>query len=79
MNWKNFYSRNYAPAPTPAANEVIRDALDLLRQRDLRLADLKKEVAIGIAQADRGETAPWDADEIKAEGRKLLAARRKPA
>jgi len=30
----------------------------------------------GIEQADRGETAPWDTEEIKAMGRRLLAASR---
>ena len=42
-----------------SVNEVIREALRLLdeqdRLRQMRLKDLKKEIAIGIDQADRKE------------------------
>lgn len=42
-----------------SASEVIREGLRLLVQkeelRQLRLDELKKEIAIGISQADRGE------------------------
>jgi Arc/MetJ-type ribon-helix-helix transcriptional regulator len=34
---------------------------------------LKKEIAIGLDEADRGLVAPLDIEEIKAEGRRLLA------
>lgn len=42
-----------------SASEVVREALRLLEDRDhlreIRLEELRKEIAIGIAQADRGE------------------------
>lgn len=42
-----------------SASEVIREALRLLDEQDrlrrIRLEDLKKEIAIGVGQADRGE------------------------
>lgn len=42
-----------------SASEVVSEALYLLRERDqireLRLEELRKEVQIGIDQADRGE------------------------
>ena len=42
-----------------SASEVVREALRLLVQQDelrqLRLDELKKEIAIGVGQADRGE------------------------
>ena len=43
-------------------DEVIDAALQLLQARDdqARLADLRSEIAIGIAQADREELAPFD-------------------
>jgi antitoxin ParD1/3/4 len=48
-----------------SADEVLHEALRLLDDRDrlraLRLEELRKEVAIGIEQADRGEVAPFDA------------------
>jgi hypothetical protein len=43
------------------------------------LAELKREVAIGIEQLERGESAPWDAEEIKAKGRQILEQRRREA
>jgi antitoxin ParD1/3/4 len=43
-------------------DEVIDEALRLLQERDeqAKLADLHREIAIGIDQADRGELAPFD-------------------
>jgi antitoxin ParD1/3/4 len=42
-----------------SASEVIREALRMLQDQDqlrrARLEQLRKEVAIGLAQADRGE------------------------
>ena len=41
---------------------VIHEALRLLQERDeqTKLADLRREIAIGIDQANRGELAPFD-------------------
>jgi antitoxin ParD1/3/4 len=43
-------------------DEVIDTALRLLQEHgeQARLADLRREVAIGIEEADRGELAPFD-------------------
>jgi antitoxin ParD1/3/4 len=42
-----------------SASEVVRDALRLLEERDRlyqsRLADLQKEIILGVESADRGE------------------------
>ncbi len=47
-----------------SASEVIREALRLLEERDslkeLRLQALKKDIALGIEQADRGELLDGD-------------------
>ena len=59
-----------------SACEVVREALRLLSQRDelrqAQLEELRKEIAIGIEQAERGEIAPLDIDELicKARARK---------
>ncbi len=49
-----------------SASEVVREALRLLQEQDqlreLRLQELRKFVAVGIEQADRGELAPLDVD-----------------
>lgn len=39
----------------------------------VRLERLKEDLAIGLAQADRGESAPLDIAEIKRKGREILA------
>jgi hypothetical protein len=40
-----------------------------------RREDLRREIAIGIEQADRGETAPLDVRQIKDEVRRRLTAK----
>ncbi|MGB2821467.1 MAG: type II toxin-antitoxin system ParD family antitoxin [Phycisphaerae bacterium] len=63
-----------------SASEVVREGLRLLHERDelkgSRLQELRKQIAVGIEQADRGETAPLDVDAIKAQGRKRAKAER---
>ena len=65
----------------PSASEVIGESLRLLRERDeadqKKLEDCAGEIALGIEQADRGEVSTFNEEtlkEIKAEGRKELAA-----
>ncbi len=38
----------------------------------LRHDELRREIAVGIEQADRGDLAPWDLEEAKAEVRRRL-------
>jgi len=71
-----------------SASEVVREALRLLRERDQiqqqRLAELKREIAIGLEQLDRGESTTYDDQSlkdffegIKVQGRQRLAERKK--
>ena len=54
--------------------DVVEDALDLLRHvPEWTDEELRQEIAIGLAQLDRGEGAPWNVEEMKADGRRLLA------
>ena len=50
-------------------NEVIREALRLLRERDqmreMRLAALRGEIQIALDESARGQVAPLDMEEIK--------------
>lgn len=59
-------------------SEVIRDGLRLLKEREdlkqMRLAELRREIAIGAEQAERGEFV--DGPEAFAEIRRRSAARR---
>lgn len=62
-----------------SASEVVRDGLRLLverdRARDARLAELRLQLAEGLAAADRGEVA--DGERVFAEVRRRSAARRR--
>ena len=61
-----------------SADEVLREALQLLDDRDrlraFKVEELRKEIALGIAQADLGESAPLDMEAIRAEVAKRLEA-----
>lgn len=60
-------------------SEVVADALSSFKVqeeiRKQRLADLKAKIQVGIDELDRGESAEWNVEEIKAKGRALLASR----
>jgi antitoxin ParD1/3/4 len=53
-----------------SASEVIREALRLLEEREIRLEALRKEIQKGL---DSGPSAPLDFDAIKEKARKILA------
>ena len=65
-----------------SASEVVREGLRLLRERrqdrQVRLEELRRQIAIGLKQADRGEVAPLDIAAIQSEGRDRLAELRHP-
>ncbi|PSB49208.1 type II toxin-antitoxin system ParD family antitoxin [Cyanosarcina cf. burmensis CCALA 770] len=54
-----FVNEKVASGMYYSASEVIREGLRLLKEQDtlrqMRLEELKKEIAIGIEQADRGQ------------------------
>lgn len=60
-------------------SEAVADAISELRvreeQRPARLAELRAKIMIGIEELDRGDCAEWNVEEVKAEGRALLASR----
>ena len=49
--------------------DAINTALMALREQETLtpedVAELRREIAIGIEQLDRGESAPWDAEALK--------------
>jgi antitoxin ParD1/3/4 len=59
-----------------SASEVVREALRLLKEQDAlkayRLEELRRDIAVGLQQADRGEVAPLDIAAIQDQGRKRL-------
>ncbi|MFN0134890.1 MAG: type II toxin-antitoxin system ParD family antitoxin [Phycisphaerae bacterium] len=52
-----------------AADDVVREAIALLEQREHRLGLLRTMVQEGIDDFDRGDCAALDMDAIRAEGR----------
>lgn len=63
-----------------SASEVLRDGLRLLEDaeilRKVRTEELKKLIQEGL---DSGVSEPWSSEDIKAEGRRRLAARKNAA
>jgi antitoxin ParD1/3/4 len=72
-----FVQAKVATGSYETENEVIREALHLLRERDqvreMRLANLRKEIQIGLDESARGEVAPLDIQEIKQTAASMLA------
>ena len=63
-------------------SEVIRAGLHLLQDQDIlqqiRLERLRREIAIGLEAAARGEVAPLDVEDIITRGRQRLAEKKSP-
>lgn len=59
-----------------SASEVIREALRLLKGQDdlsaLRLQELKRDIAAGLDQLDRGQSSDLDMAAVKAKARKRI-------
>jgi antitoxin ParD1/3/4 len=60
-----------------SASEVVREALRLMEQQDqlrsVKFQQLRADIQEGL---DSGPPAPWNADEIKQDGRKRKASHR---
>jgi antitoxin ParD1/3/4 len=58
-----------------SASEVVREALRMMEAQDqlraAKLEQLRQDIREGL---DSGEPMPWDAEEIKREGRQRRAA-----
>jgi antitoxin ParD1/3/4 len=75
---EEFVTKKVASGTYQTPSEVIRESLRLLRERDdlhqQKLEELRREIAIGIEQADRGQVAPLNAQETLARVREKRAA-----
>lgn len=71
---EKFVNQQVASGMYQTASEVVRDGLRLLRERDgmghQRLEDLRKEIAVGIDQANHGAVAPFSARDTLARTRR---------
>ncbi len=63
------------------ASEVVREGLRLLEERDeireMKLEKLRREIDIGIKQADAGRTKPLDVEDMKRRIREYAAQHKK--
>lgn len=78
--FENYVTQKVESGLYHSASEVIRDGLRLMKERDelhqTRLAELRRDIAIGVEQADRGQVRPFNEEvtaRVKARGRQRLA------
>ena len=62
-----------------AGHSTVSEYVRLLIRQDQerKLVDLRREVAVGLRQADAGDLSSLDVQSIQAKGRRILARRRK--
>jgi antitoxin ParD1/3/4 len=77
-HYETFVKQLLASGRYASASEVMRDGLRLLEEREqtraLKLDALRNAINEGL---ESGPSQIWDADAIKAEGQRRLAARRR--
>ena len=77
---EQFVNQKVESGKYQTASEVIRDGLRLLLEREelhqKKLNELRREIAIGIEQADQGRVAPLNAKETLAHVRKKRQSRK---
>jgi putative addiction module CopG family antidote len=60
-------------------SEAVADALSELRAREeqhqARHAELRAKIMVGIEELERADCAEWNVEDVKSEGRALLASR----
>jgi antitoxin ParD1/3/4 len=57
-----------------SADAAVAEAVRMMKEREEKLAWLRREVKKGTDQLDRGESEPLDIEEIKAEVRSKYGA-----
>lgn len=77
---EEFVNQKVESGKYQTASEVIRDGLRLLLEREelhqKKLNELRRDIAIGIEQADQGNVAPLSAKETLARVRKKRQSRK---
>jgi antitoxin ParD1/3/4 len=73
----DYIGRKVSSGEYPSPTDVIGDALRLLRERDeekSKLEELRREIAVGLNEADQGKVAPLNARETLTRVRERRAA-----
>ena len=64
-------------------SEAVADAISELRAREelhqVRFAEFRTKIKIGLDQLDHGEGIDWDVADVKAKGQALLASQKAAA
>jgi antitoxin ParD1/3/4 len=84
---RRFVGKQLAAGKYTSFADLVNTALSQLEADDeawqrlstRKLQSLRREIDIGVKEIERGEFSDWDPEEIKRDGRKILAARRKKA
>ncbi len=78
VEMRAFLEAEVASGAYATTSEVVRDAIRLYQRRkaedQARLEALRKEVDVGLAEAERGQLLTVEAGTVKARGRERLAA-----
>ncbi len=76
---EEFVEQNVRSGLYQTASEVVREGLRLLREREelrrTQLEALRRDIAVGVEQADRGQVSPLNAKETLARVRKKRETR----
>ncbi len=67
---KRFVEKKVKAGQYPSPAHVVSSALEALRMNEQftqnDTADIREEIAVGVAQLELGQSAPWDAKAMKA-------------
>jgi putative addiction module CopG family antidote len=72
---EQFVRREIANGDYETENDLVVDALRVLRELKTRHEKLRAELQISIDQADKGAAFPLDTEATKLEGRRRLSGR----
>lgn len=70
---------SFADMVNTALMQLEADDSTFQRLSSKKLQALRREIDIGMQEIERGEYSDWDPEEIRRDGRKIFAARRKKA
>ena len=71
--FREFIAQKVASGRYQSEEQLVSEALRLLREREQQLQELRREIQIGIDELRRGEGTPLDFEDIKRRGRERLA------
>ena len=74
---EKFVNKQVASGRYQTASEVVREGLRLMQEREEKLADLRREIQIGLDAIARGEIVEYDPKRIMADVRRRQTARRR--